>query len=120
MSSRFSALAMDANDVARMGAFWTQALGYRVADQFDGGITLAPANGVPGPPIDVVPVPETKSVKNRLHLDLVPEGCTQEEEVQRLLGLGAVLADVGQDPDVSWVVMADPEGNEFCILSGKG
>jgi len=111
---------MDAIDVARMAAFWTQALGYRVADQFDGGLTLAPANGVPGPPIDVVPVPETKTVKNRLHLDLVPDGCTQQEEVERMLALGAVPADVGQGPDVSWVVLADPEGNEFCILSGHG
>ena len=60
-------------------------------------------------------VPEGKAVKNRLHLDLRPIGCSHEEEVERLIGLGARHADVGQG-DVPWVVLADPEGNEFCVL----
>ena len=100
-------------------SFWTAALGYRVAELFDGGISLAPAEGVAGPPIDIVPVPDAKTAKLRLHMDLVPDGCTQEEEVERLLALGAVRADVGQAPDVPWVVLADPEGNEFCVLSAR-
>jgi hypothetical protein len=54
-------------------------------------------------------------VKNRLHLDLRPDD--QEQEVKRLLGLGATRVDIGQAEDVSWVVLADPEGNEFCILA---
>ena len=119
MSSRFASLALDAVDVPRLVSFWTQALGYRVAEEFDGGVSLAPANGVPGPPIDVIPVPDAKTAKLRLHMDLVPDGCTQQEEVERLLALGAVRAYVGQDPDVPWVVLADPEGNEFCILSAR-
>ena len=60
-------------------------------------------------------VPEGKTVKNRLHLDLSPVDCTQAEEVARLEGLGARRVDVGQG-EVSWVVMADPEGNELCVL----
>ncbi|MFZ3415420.1 VOC family protein [Arthrobacter sp. 3Tela_A] len=119
MSSRFASLALDALDVDAQTRFWTQALGYRVAEEFDGGISLAPANGVPGPPIDIIPVPDKKTAKLRLHMDLVPHGCTQEEEVERLLALGAVRADVGQGSNVDWVVLADPEGNEFCILSAR-
>ncbi|MCU1663686.1 MAG: glyoxalase [Pseudonocardia sp.] len=62
-------------------------------------------------------VPEGKTIKNRLHLDLRADGSTTAEELQRLLSLGARRIDVGQGPDVSWVVLADPEGNEFCLLS---
>jgi len=61
-------------------------------------------------------VPEGKTVKNRLHLDLSPIDCTQSVEVARLEVLGARRADVGQSGAESWVVMADPEGNEFCVL----
>jgi glyoxalase superfamily protein len=68
-----------------------------------------------------VPVPEGKTLKNRLHIDLAPSpDAGQEAEVKRLAGLRARQVDVGQDPDqVSWVVMADPEGNEFCVLSAR-
>ncbi len=62
-----------------------------------------------------VPGPDEKTTKNRLHLDFRPED--RDVEVARMLALGAVRADVGQGEDVSWVVLADPEGNEFCILS---
>lgn len=119
MASRFSSLALDAVDVESQAKFWTQALGYRIADEFDGGLSLAPEDGVLGPPIDIIPVPDAKTAKLRLHIDLVPDGCTQEEEVDRMLALGAVRADVGQGADVSWVVLADPEGNEFCVLSAR-
>jgi hypothetical protein len=63
-------------------------------------------------------VPEGKTGKNRLHLDLSPVDREQDEEVRRLLDLGARHADVGQG-DESWVVLADPEGNEFCVLAGR-
>ena len=117
MTSAFSSLALDAVDARRLADFWTQALDYRVSEEEEGSIiSLAPSDGY-GPPIDILPVPEAKSVKNRLHLDLHAVGCTQEEEVERLLALGAVRADVGQGPEVPWVVLADPEGNEFCILA---
>ena len=62
-------------------------------------------------------VPESKTVKNRLHIDLAPED--RDAAVERLKQLGARPVDVGQGPDVSWVVLADPEGNEFCVLSAR-
>ena len=68
-----------------------------------------------------VPVPEGKTVKNRLHIDLAPHTSQDREaEIQRLLDLGATKVDVGQDPEeVTWTVLADPEGNEFCVLSSR-
>ena len=66
-----------------------------------------------------VTVPEGKTVKDRLHLDLRPVGCAHAEEVARLIGLGARRADIGQG-EVPWVVLADPEGNEFCVLGPLG
>ena len=67
-----------------------------------------------------MPVPEVKAVKNRLHLDLRADGVTTAGELERLLALGARRVDVGQGPDVSWVVLSDPEGNEFCLLTPGG
>ncbi len=67
--------------------------------------------------VDVLAVPEGKVVKNRLHLDLRADGLATGDELDRLLALGARRTDVGQGPDSSWVVLADPEGNEFCLLS---
>jgi hypothetical protein len=64
----------------------------------------------------VIPVPEHKTIKNRLHIDLRADGTSTQQELERLLALGARQTDVGQGPDVSWVVPADPEGNEFCLL----
>jgi predicted enzyme related to lactoylglutathione lyase len=69
------------------------------------------------PGLVFVPVSEGKSVKNRLHIDLAPDD--RDAEVERIIGLGATRADVGQGEDVSWVVLADPEGNEFCVLSTR-
>ena len=118
MTSALSSITLDAVDTHRMAQFWTQVLDYRITEEEDSFISLASSSG-DGPQIYILPVPEAKSVKNRLHLDLHAVGCTQEEEVERLLALGAVRADVGQGqgPGVSWVVLADPEGNEFCILA---
>ena len=90
-------------------------LGWVIVDRDDTGVSLA-APGTRMPTLDIVKVPEGKAVKNRLHLDLRADGCSTAEELDRLLGLGATRANVGQGPDVSWVVLADPEGNEFCLL----
>ncbi len=119
MPLSFAQIALDAVDPRRLAQFWMQALDYRIDEEDDGIISLVPAAG-DGPPIDILAVPEPKSVKNRLHLDLRATGSTGSEEVRRLLELGAVRADVGQDPDVTWTVLADPEGNEFCILGTSG
>ncbi|MDN3480376.1 VOC family protein [Arthrobacter sp. APC 3897] len=117
MTLSVAQIALDAVDPRRLAEFWTQALNYRIdgEEEEEGVISLVPENG-DGPPIDILAVPEHKSVKNRLHLDLRAPGSTASEEVRRLLDLGAVRADVGQGPDVTWTVLADPEGNEFCIL----
>lgn len=79
-------------------------------------VSIGSADGV-GPVMDFVEVPEVKAGKNRLHLDLRPDGRSTPEELDRLLSLGATRGDVGQGPDVTWVVLADPEGNEFCLLA---
>jgi len=87
----------------------------------DEGFYWLSSNGEPTapPPILVfVPVPEPKVGKNRLHLDVNPSGCDQAEELERLVALGARQVDVGQG-EVPWVVLADPEGNEFCLLGRR-
>jgi catechol-2,3-dioxygenase len=120
MTSALSSITLDAVDTHRMAEFWTQVLDYRITEEEDSFISLASSDG-DGPPMYILPVPEAKSVKNRLHLDLHAVDCTQEEEVERLLAVGAGRADVaqGQGPGVTWVVLADPEGNEFCILASS-
>lgn len=118
MASRFSVLAIDALDPPRVAAFWAEVLGWEVVEQDDVGVSIAPpSGGGGGPTIDVLRVPERKTVKNRLHLDLRADGSSTAEELERLLALGATRADVGQGDDVSWTVLADVEGNEFCLLS---
>lgn len=122
MPIRIAVVCIDAVDPGLVAEFWAQALGWEsFPDPNEGGVSLVPPglsndSGADGFCIDVMPVPETKSVKNRLHLDLRADGRTQAEEVSRLLDLGATRVDVGQGPEVTWVVLADPEGNEFCVL----
>ncbi len=122
MPVRIAVIAIDAVDTGRVADFWSGALGWEAwPDPSGAGVSLAPAgtwdeSGVSGPSIDIFSVPEGKTVKNRLHLDVRADGGTQAEEVDRLLALGATRADVGQREDASWVVLADPEGNEFCVL----
>ncbi len=115
MTSRFAVLALDALDPEPVAAFWCAVLGWHVVERDETGVGIG-GDG-PGPRIDVLRVPERKTLKNRLHLDLRADGTTTSDELARLLSLGAVRVDVGQGPDVSWVVLADPEGNEFCLLS---
>lgn len=116
MGSRFTELVVDCVDPARVAAFWSAVLARpAVPDEHDPPQVweVAPPEG---PSLVFVAVPEPKTVKDRLHIDLNPVGCEQAEEVERLLALGAVRVDVGQGEDVRWVVLADVEGNEFCVL----
>ncbi len=123
MTSRFTEIVIDCHDPQRLAAFWCAVLGYSVIDESEGWIEIAGPSVVPEevrrapmPPTMVfVPVPEAKSVKNRLHIDVSPVDCSREQEVERLLGLGASHVDIGQGEQI-WVVLADPEGNEFCVL----
>ncbi|MGH3937109.1 MAG: VOC family protein [Pseudonocardiaceae bacterium] len=116
MPSRIAVLAIDAVDPKVIADFWCKVLGWQAVETSDEVISIAPLDGG-WPTIDVLSVPERKKVKNRLHLDLRADGVSTEAELARLLELGARRVDVGQAPDVSWVVLADPEGNEFCLLS---
>ena len=110
---------IDSQEPTRLADFWQAALGWRRTHETDDEIVLEPPAGSPqdgvAPDLLFARVPEPKTVKNRLHLDLRP--LDQAAEVARLEGLGAVRVDVGQPDDVSWVVLADPDGNEFCVLA---
>lgn len=114
MSLRFTEMCIDATDVHSLGHWWAEALGWPSQVTEDGDVELTPPDG--GPVWLFLSVPEGKTVKNRLHCDFTPDD--QAAEVARLVGLGAQTVDIGQG-EQSWVVLADPEGNEFCILSGR-
>lgn len=119
MPSRIAGIALDAANPGLLAAFWCAVLDWEVVPEDGDGEELVSiaARDRSGPCMDIIAVPEAKAGKNRLHLDLRADGISTAAELQRLLDLGATRADVGQGPDVSWVVLADPEGNEFCLLS---
>ena len=127
MASKFTELAIDCADPAGLALFWCSVLDYEVQDEDDDVVTirspLVPEGkdrlGPVPPTLTFARVPEGKTIKNRLHLDVNPTDREQDEEVRRLLDLGARHADVGQGDDATWVVLADPEGNEFCVLAGR-
>jgi len=114
---RWQCVCVDARDPSLIAAFWEQALGWRRTHEEDAEVVLEPPAGSPEegvcPDLLFLRVPEDKAVKNRLHLDLRP--LDQAAEVARLEALGARRIDIGQG-ETSWVVMADPDGNEFCVL----
>jgi predicted enzyme related to lactoylglutathione lyase len=115
MSLEWEQVVVDAADPVALGQWWADLLGWVVvndaADEFE---IRTSADRTPG--LLFVPVPEVKQSKNRLHLDFRPDD--QDAEVERLLRAGARRVDVGQGSS-SWVVLADPEGNEFCVLSAR-
>ena len=128
-------VTFDCTEPERVARFWCEVLGYVVPpppegfstwDDFDRALpperqgsafACIDPSGV-GPRLFFQRVPEGKVVKNRLHLDLAPSGCDQREELDRLLALGARRVDIGQG-NAGWVVLADPEGNEFCLLAHR-
>ena len=114
MASRFTELSIDCADPRSLADFWCQVLGYQVTEKDDEWVQIAQEPGVM-PTLLFVTVPEGKTVKNRLHIDVSPRDREQDEEVARIEALGARRIDIGQG-EVSWVVMADPEDNEFCVL----
>jgi len=118
MSLRWQSVCVDTTDPARLAPFWEAALGWRRTHDTPDEVVLEPpegsrADGV-SPDLLFLRVPEEKTTKNRLHIDLRPDD--QAAEVARLEGLGASRVSVGQGADVSWVVLADPDGNELCVL----
>jgi hypothetical protein len=118
MSIRIQCVDVDAADPIALGRWWAEVLGWRVTYEEDDESVLEPPAGSPEdgvvPDLLFLKVPEAKSSKNRVHLDLRPSD--QAAEVERLLAMGAREVSIGQGDEVSWVVMADPEGNEFCVL----
>ena len=123
MATRLVHLVVDAADPPGLARFWSAALGWEVGAEEPGEVAVWPRGyGYPDPgalPLVFAGVPEPKTGKNRVHLDLASESVAhQAAEVDRLLGLGATRADIGQR-EVPWVVLADPEGNEFCVLDPR-
>ncbi|MFE9578005.1 VOC family protein [Nocardia sp. NPDC006044] len=119
MAARITELVLDVADPERLAAFWSEVLGYVELDrEGDGSIEIGPAEGFGGPQPTLIlsPSNEPRNGKLRLHIDLNPTDRDQDAELARLLALGAKPVDVGQGDDVSWHVLADPEGNEFCLL----
>ncbi len=123
MASRFTELVLDCHQPRELAAFWCAALDYEVIDEEGDVVEIAGWRPtaeavrarVNAPTLTFVRVPESKTVKNRLHIDVSPIDRGRDEEVERLLALGARRVDIGQG-EQSWVVLADPEGNEFCVL----
>ncbi|HSK90357.1 MAG TPA: VOC family protein [Euzebyales bacterium] len=113
------AIVVDATNPGMLARFWAAATGWHVAYESHMVASLRHPSGKP-PALDLVAVSDPKPGKNRVHLDVAPNaGDDQEAEVNRLLRLGARAIDIGQGPDVTWVVLADPEDNEFCVLSPR-
>jgi len=115
VSIRIATVTIDCADPAAIERWWAEALGRRVTyEDGDEWVIEPPAGDEYAAPLLFIKVPDAKTVKNRTHLDLRTED--QAAEVVRLEALGARRTDIGQGPDVTWVVMADPFGNEFCVL----
>jgi hypothetical protein len=128
MANRITTLVVDSSDPARLADFWCQVLGYERledAESEEGWVEIGPPGQQPKGPVPTVlfvPVPDPTPGKRRLHLDLNATDRDQDAELERLLALGAVRADVGQGPlgdTMTWHVLADPEGNEFCLLRSR-
>ncbi|WP_327119801.1 VOC family protein [Streptomyces sp. NBC_01341] len=116
MAVRLYQLTVDTHDLPSLARFWCGVLDWRILFEDEEEIVIgADETALPG--MCFVPVPEGKTVKNRLHIDLSPDDLATE--VERVIALGARRLDVGQGEDVTWVVLADPEGNEFCVLRPK-
>lgn len=119
MTNRIRHITVDCADPYELAGWWAEVIGYtRSEEDFPGDpeALLSPPEGVSGPGMLFCRVPEGKSGKNRIHLDLQPADHTRDEEVERLLAIGATVFDDQRRPDgTGWVVLTDPDGNEFCV-----
>jgi catechol 2,3-dioxygenase-like lactoylglutathione lyase family enzyme len=115
MAVKLTQVVIDCADPERLATFWCEVLGWKVVDRDEDEIEIGGTGD--GPTLLMDHAPDAKVGKNRLHLDLTPNG-DQQAEVDRIIALGAQRVDIGQG-DVTWVVLADPEGNEFCVLRGS-
>ena len=130
MALRWYSVVVDSHDIAAQARWWAEVLDFVIVYEDEHEVAVIPKHLSVDPITDAkewmhqpqglvfVPVPEGKTVKNRLHIDLRPHGCDQATELERLLSLGARRIDIGQG-EQTWVVLADPEGNELCLLRGR-
>jgi hypothetical protein len=117
MAARVTTIVVDAIDPERLSQFWSEVLGWQ-RQPIDGGpdwIAIGDPKHEAPFILLFLPANDDKSGKNRVHVDVNPVGCDQQQELDRLLSLGARHVDIGQG-DQPWIVLADPEGNEFCLL----
>ncbi|MFC8507127.1 VOC family protein [Streptomyces sp. NPDC057411] len=120
MSSLVRHITIDCSDAYALGTFWAGVLDSKLSDDDKPGDPEVLVESA-GAGLLFIQVPEKKAVKNRVHLDLQPEDRTRDEEVERVIALGATLVDDRRTPEgMGWVVLADPEGNEFCVERSKG
>jgi hypothetical protein len=133
MALRWYTIVVDCLDVAAQAEWWRETLGWQKVYEADDEVVIVPAHVTeelarttpwdqvgPGIVFGTVPESERKQVKNRLHIDLAPHTSDDRDaEIARLIERGATFVDVGQGEDVTWTVLADPEGNEFCVLSSR-
>jgi predicted enzyme related to lactoylglutathione lyase len=118
MPIRLHHIVIDTHDLPRLARFWTQALGWRILSEREREIVIGTDDGAPVG-MCFMPVSAPKAVKNRVHLDLTTSAGDRDQEIERLLALGARRVDVGQAGTESWTVLSDPEGNEFCVVRPK-
>ena len=118
MPVRLHHIVIDAHDLPGLARFWTQALGWQVLSEREREIVIGADDNAPVG-ICFMPVTDPKTVKNRVHLDLTSSAADRDQEIERLLALGAHRVDIGQTGAESWIVLADPEGNEFCVVRPK-
>jgi predicted enzyme related to lactoylglutathione lyase len=111
-------IVLDAHDLPGLARFWAEVLGWRVLSERAREVVIGPDEQAPVG-MCFMPVTETKNVKNRMHLDLTTSAEDRDAEIDRVLGLGARRVDIGQTGDETWLVLADPEGNEFCVIKPK-
>ncbi|WP_349898391.1 VOC family protein [Parafrigoribacterium soli] len=116
MTLKWEEVVIDCKDAPALGRWWADALGWDIVDEDEAGLEIRNPDRS-SPTLFFGNVPEPKTVKDRLHLDFVPDD--QQVEVDRLISLGATRVDIGQTGEERWVVLADPEGNEFCILAAR-
>ena len=120
---KLQCITLDCQDPRKLAEFWAAALNWTITEADDEGVVIELLDGSPAqgliPDILFYKNPDKKTVKNRMHFDLRPTD--QAAEVVRLEALGAMRIEIGQseDHETTWVVMADPEGNEFCILKAR-
>ncbi len=122
MACRISELVLECRDPEALAGFWCEVLDFTVLDRDgDGSIEIGPREGFGGPQPTIIlsPHEEPEPAKPRLHIDVNATDRDQDAELERLLALGARPTDVGQTGQESWHVLADPEGNEFCLLRAR-